>query len=106
MTLVDYAAVLALWIGYLGLASLCAWGALRITRSAVSWQRRAAVSLVLAIFFAPSAVGAGHGGGIGPAWIALFQMFPFKLGVVPILVTFVAFFVIGSVAGWLGGRKQ
>jgi hypothetical protein len=101
----DYLIVSAIWIAYAAAASVCVWGVLRLTRGASPWMRRALVSLVLAAFFAPSVVGGGHGGGIGPAWLALFQMFPLKLGVLPIAVTFAVLFVGGSLLS-LGTRDK
>lgn len=93
--------------GYLALASLCIWGGMRLDRgSPRSWRRRALVSLIVAIFFAPSVVGGGHGGGPGPAWMALFQMFPVKLGVVPMVTTFAVCFVVSSVVVWLGDWRK
>lgn len=93
--------------GYLALAALCIWGGTRLDRrSPRSWRRRLLVSLTVAIFFAPSIVGGGHGGAPGPAWMALFQMFPIKLGLVPILVTFAACFALSSFVAWLGERRK
>jgi hypothetical protein len=101
----DYVLVAGWWLGYAAFAALAVWGVLRFTRDAASWQRRGLASLVLAIFFAPSVVGGGHGGGIGPAWMALFQMFPIKLGLLPIVSTFLILFGLASVIAWAKGTK-
>jgi hypothetical protein len=101
----DYAMVAALWLGYAALATLSAWGASRAARNATGWKRRALVCFVLAVFFSPSVVGGGHGGGIGPAWLALFQMFPMKLGVLPIMTTFLIIFGVVSAVTWLREAK-
>jgi hypothetical protein len=98
--------IVAIWAAYAAFVWLVAWGVSRASRGLAGWQRRALVSLILAIFLAPSVVGGGHGGGIGPAWMALFQMFPMKLGVVPILVTFAGFFLISFALARLGAKKE
>jgi hypothetical protein len=105
VTSVDYVAVAGLWLSYVAFAALGTWAVLRISRGQTAPFRRACVCLLLAVFFAPSVVGMGHGGGIGPAWMALFQVFPIKLGVVPILVTFVTFFGVSSAIAAVRGSK-
>ena len=103
----DIAMVAFVWAGYLLLAAVCLWGALRLTRDAPgTWKRKALVSLLIAVFFAPSVVGGGHGGGLGPAWMALFQMHPIKLGTVPILVTFAICYAVWTVVARVGGATK
>ena len=95
MTAEDYGVALAIWVGYVAVSTLCVWLLLRMTRGVAKVPRIALVSLMLAVLFAPSVVGGGHGGGIGPAWLALFQNFPIKLGVVPIAVTYMVLLAVG-----------
>jgi hypothetical protein len=105
MTAQDFVMVAAIWGTYLSAALLITWAILRMTRQRVpKWIRRALACLVLAIFFAPSVIGAGHGGGFGPAWLALFQTYPLKLGVLPIAITFALFFSAGTLISWHRAR--
>jgi hypothetical protein len=105
VTSADYLMVATIWVAYTTVAALSVWGVLRAASQAAPWQRRVVASLVLAVFFAPSVVGGGHGGGIGPAWLALFQMFPIKLGLLPIASTFLVIFGITSAIAWSRGNK-
>lgn len=61
---------LALLWAYVALAIYCARKIWR-TSSKPEWLRIQACALLLAVFFAPAFVAAGHGGGVAPAWFAL-----------------------------------
>lgn len=93
-------------LGYLLLALTMIWGALYATRRhAASRGRRAFVSLVIALCFAPSFLVGGHGFAIAPAWLAGLQQLTFEggskyavwtLGVGPTLATAILCFVVSE----------
>jgi hypothetical protein len=83
-------------------------------RWAGRWYRRALVSLSFAVLFAPSLTGVGHGGVLPvPAWTAagvyagegIWKGFVMA-GVVPIVITWVFFFVITSFASLMSKNKN
>jgi biotin transporter BioY len=90
------------------------WIALKVTKTQEgSWKRHAILSSVIAILFAPSFLGGGHGYAIGPAWMAMYQQAAMEggsgkafliLGVAPILTAAVTGFVAARV--WSSGRKR
>ena len=102
------AAVLLLWFGYLALGIYCArraWQAARVLPA--PWMRRLATSLVLAVFFAPSLIPAGHGVAPGPAWIAgavwhEVRHLPQAM-LLPMGVTALIFFALATLIRWLRG---
>ena len=65
------------------------------------WARVLLSVLVLTVFFAPAVMGAGHGAGIGPAWLALVDpnsnRFVIRGAWISIAVTWGLFFVIGTI---------
>jgi len=65
------------------------------------WARVLLGALVLTIFFAPAVIGAGHGAGIGPAWVALVDpnsnRFVTRGAWISLGVTWIAFFAIGVI---------
>ena len=66
------------------------------------WTRVLFSTLVLTAFFAPAAIGIGHGAAIGPAWVALVDpgsnRFVIKWAWISLAVTWGTFFAIGVIA--------
>lgn len=106
MSAQEVAVVAALSIVYAVIGLFLAWGVARLCRRFPPWLGRVPTCFILALFFAPSVIGAGHGGGIGPAWIVLVQMHPLRLGVTPILVTFAVFYGLVSATAFAKSRNK
>lgn len=96
--------VLGLWVTYIALGVFLAWGAARLSRRLPKWIGRLPPCLILAVFFAPSAVGMGHGAFYGPAWMALFQYFPLRLGVLPIAITACVLYAVATINAIVRGK--
>lgn len=66
------------------------------------WLRLLLSTLVLAVFFAPGFVGAGHGAGLMPAWAALIapgsNRFAVKGALISFALTWTILFLIGVFA--------
>jgi xanthine/uracil/vitamin C permease (AzgA family) len=65
------------------------------------WVRNLAGAVVLTIFFAPTLVGAGHGVGMAPAWVALVDPessgIILKIALQAMILSGVIFFIVGVV---------
>jgi len=111
----------SLWATLLGLAGLVVLyyagtrGILVLTsRAAGRWYRRALVSLSFAGLFAPSLLGVGHGGILpAPAWIVAIEYARegiwagvVRWGLVPILATWLVFFVFSSLSSVLSKKNN
>jgi hypothetical protein len=99
-------AMLLVWLGYLALGIYCARRTWQVSRAFPAlWMRRLATSLVLAVFFAPSLIPAGHGVGRGPALVAgavwhELRHLPAAM-LLPMAATAAVCFVVGSVVARL-----
>ncbi len=103
--------ILLILAGYALVGSVAIWGVCVVMKSfAGRWQRRAAVSLVAAVFFTPG-VYVGNNGGLIPVpmWMSIGQMTSdailrpglWTAGVAPIVVIFALLFIIGSIVSWV-----
>lgn len=90
-------------------------GVIVLTRRWVGlWHRRAVISLSLAVLFAPSLAGVGHAGVLpAPAWLVATQYANegigagvWKWGLLPIIATWGAFFVLATVGAVLSKNNN
>lgn len=99
---------------YVVAGSAAIWGTFVLTRKYSGLRtRRALISLVASMLFAPSMIGAGHGFAFGPAWYAAYQQASLEggstfgfwmLGLAPILTCAAVFLGAGEI--WLLVRKK
>ena len=98
-----------LW-GYIVLAVYATRKAWAFTASRPDWLRVLLCTLVLTVFFAPGFMGAGHGVGLAPAWVALVDpgsnRFAVKGALVSLAVTWSVLFVGGVVARSIRKHRQ
>lgn len=93
---------LALLWGYIALAVYSTKKVWTHTTSYPDWGRVLLCTLVLTVFFAPGFVAGGHGVGVAPAWVALFDpgsnRFLIRNALISLAVTWTVLFVIGMIA--------
>lgn len=93
--------LMLLW-GYIAAAVWLTKKAWALAAKKPEWVRVLLSTFVLAILFAPVFVGAGHGVGLEPAWVALVDpasnQFAIKNALVSLPVTWAVLFVIGIIA--------
>lgn len=104
------AAVALAWAAYIALGIYSARRAWLAGRGLPAWARRLGACVVVAVFFAPSLIPAGHGVGVGPAlvagaiWHEGDEILKFML--LPIAVTAAAAFVLASFVSVFRGRTS
>ena len=103
MEVVAIAVGLALLWAYVALAVFCARKIWRIS-SRPEWMRIQLCALVWAGFFAPAFVGAGHGGGMAPAWFALMDPDSSRQVIEGALISLASTWAIFAIIGELARR--